>query len=504
MSGDNDIIAPSQAPLTHLKKSTRRSIRWDGRMVALGIAVTGAMLLALAWQPEDSSPGRPSIPTSNDYPLDEPVADRTATQAQDQTLPPFEASQRALARERAQAALAAFVEKQIVLESDMQVDSWGAESLAVALAAAKQGDADFVREDFSASLTAYDRAVELISDVIAQGERLRTEYLAETRASLDVLDAEGARAAIGAALLIKPGDPDSLRLNDRVNKLPEVQTLLRDAKNHELAGRFTEAIATYQAIKSLDPETQGLAGLIAAARQGQVGNDLQALLSEGFAALSAGRFDSARQAFNGALQVDPNNDMARGGLQQVAQQNDLAIIRTHQSKATAALTEELWQDAQRSFAAILNMDGNIQFAKDGLAAAREHQRIQTILTKIAEQPQRLSTQSLYTEAEAILAAADGLAYRGPILDELIANGQRLLSVYRDPIDVTFVSDNATDVIVSNVGRLGRFDTKVLNLRPGQYTIRGSQNGCKDVYLSIEVIPGIDPIDVSCAERLVSN
>lgn len=504
MSGDNDIIAPSQAPLTHLKKSTRRSIRWDGRIVAIGVAVTAAIFLALAWQPDETSMDGAAKDTANNSRLDTQEAAREATQGQDQTPPPFEASQRALARERAQVALAAFVEKQIVLETGMQVDNWGAESLAEALAAAKQGDADFVREDFLASLTAYDRAVELISEVIAQGERLHAEYLAETRRAVDALDATGARAAISSALIIKPGDPESLHLNDRVNKLPEVQTLLRDAKNHELAGRFSEAITTYQTIQNLDPETHGLAQLIAAARQGQVGSDLQALLSEGFAALSAGRFDNARQAFNSVLRVDPNNDMAQGGLQQVAQQNDLTVIRTHQAKASAALAEELWSDAQRAFAAILSMDSNIQFAKDGLSAAREHQRIQTILKKIAEEPQRLSTQSLYAQAETILAAADDLDYRGPKLNDLIANGHRLLALYRDPIDVTFLSDNATDVIISNVGRLGRFETKVLNLRPGQYTIRGSQNGCKDVYLSIEVIPGIDPIDVSCAERLVSN
>ena len=64
-----------------------------------------------------------------------------------------------------------------------------------------------------------------------------------------------------------------------------------------------------------------------------------------------------------------------------------------------------------------------------------------------------------------------------------------------------MSDNATDIIVSNIGRIGRFERRVLNLRPGQYTIRGSQSGCKDIYVSIEVLPGIEPIDLTCPERL---
>ncbi|MGK0223907.1 MAG: hypothetical protein ACI9ON_003154, partial [Limisphaerales bacterium] len=29
----------------------------------------------------------------------------------------------------------------------------------------------------------------------------------------------------------------------------------------------------------------------------------------------------------------------------------------------------------------------------------------------------------------------------------------------------------------------------------------SQDGCRDLYLSVLVIPGIEPIDLSCKERL---
>lgn len=79
----------------------------------------------------------------------------------------------------------------------------------------------------------------------------------------------------------------------------------------------------------------------------------------------------------------------------------------------------------------------------------------------------------------------------------------MLQQYSNPVDVTLRSDNATDIIVSNVGRLGFFEEKVLSLRPGTYTIRGSQNGCRDLYLSIEVLPGIEPLDLSCQERIAT-
>ena len=498
MTASNEIIAPKKAPLTHLQNDKPGPRRWHWRAITAGAAVLCVVIFVLSWRPGvDLNRAQAARPNTMTEVTTSPV------KAAPKALPPFEATQRALARERAQKALAAFVEKQIILEQGMQVDVWGTDLLAEALTAAKQGDADFVQERFPESLVAYDQAVALISDVLQEGERRHEQHLKNSQAAVEILDYAAASREVEAALLLKPTAPATQALKTRVEKLPTIQTLLRDAKNHELGGRFDAALARYEDVRQLDPFTTGLDALITSAQRGLASNQLQSLLSQAFAQLSAGRYEPARGAFNAALNLDPDNEMAIGGLQQVAEQNDLAIIRTRQDAGNLALAEERWQDAQDSFTAILKLDANIQFAKDGVAAAREHQRIETILSKIRQEPQRLSAQSLYLEAETIVSAANTLAYKGPTLNALIAHGSRLLDLYRNPVDVTLLSDNATEVIVSNIGRLGRFEQKVLNMRPGQYTIRGSQRGCKDIYMSIEVIPGISPVDVSCAERLVN-
>ena len=94
-----------------------------------------------------------------------------------------------------------------------------------------------------------------------------------------------------------------------------------------------------------------------------------------------------------------------------------------------------------------------------------------------------------------------LSPRGPQLSAHIEKVSALLAAYRDPVPVVFVSDNLTQVTLSTVGRLGSFERKQLNLRPGSYTVIGSRDGCRDFRADIVVKPDMQPVEIRCTERL---
>ncbi len=115
--------------------------------------------------------------------------------------------------------------------------------------------------------------------------------------------------------------------------MPEIISLLRTAKNHELSERFEQAQATYAAIGNLDPLTANLAALMNAARANQSMQDLNRLISDAFSQLNQGNFNKAKAFFNQALAIEPENPIAKGGLEQVAQQYELNLIAQHQTQA---------------------------------------------------------------------------------------------------------------------------------------------------------------------------
>lgn len=491
---DNNFIQPSAPPLSHLQQEKRATRGLDRRVIGAIAAVSAVALGILFFAPT------PQVNlTTPERITNAPGEAQTATAREGDT--PFAASQRALARERAQDALAAFVERQIELEDQLNVAQWGQNEFDQAMALARDADLDFASERFEQALSRYEQAAQKMGDLLSRSNEIVDSHLNKALEAINARNVETATEALQAAQQIKPDHPRVAQLSIRLGTLPEVISLLRSARNHELAGRWEDAMDTYQQVLAKDAQTVGVAELQQRARSQQRDQVVAQHISTGFDALNQQRFDAARRSFNAALALEPDNSIALGGLAQVARDNDLDVIAAHRRNAERALSAEQWAEAEAAYDAILAMDSNVQFAVDGKRISAAHGRSQALLSSITANPTRLSSQTLYLQAQEIVAQTNDLSQRGPRLDQLLADAERLLVQYRDPVALTLRSDNATQITLSNVGNLGAFVEKTLEVRPGEYTIRGTANGCRDLYMKIEVIPGIQPVDLTCKEPL---
>ena len=200
------------------------------------------------------------------------------------------------------------------------------------------------------------------------------------------------------------------------------------------------------------------------------------------------------------MTLDSSNQTALAGLEQIALYKDLFIINTKTTVGENALKEGQWEEAELAYDQVLAIDPNIQDAIRGKNQASNHERLERLLSKITSEPFKLSSEKLFLEAKVILADSQKLSFKTEKLSQLIRNASELIVLYAQPVNLTLLSDEATEVIISNVGRLGKFSKKVITVRPGRYTIRGSQTGCKDIYRTVDVLPDLEPIIVSCQER----
>jgi len=500
-------IRPKSVPLSHVDATSetvaaqapRKPVPW--LQIGVGLLVITLLALVFFVVPDFIEP--PVVTTHTATPATPgsagEVAEPGAGADQDETLPPFQAVLREQTREKAQEELARFVELQMQLEDTMQVGQWGQAELDNAKALATEGDEQFVAEAFEASLASYKAAADALATLISTGTDILSQALARGSEALDARDQPLALASFEQALTIDPENADATSGIARANLLPEVVDLMREAKNHELAGDFRAALATYERVQALDSQTHGLTAAMAVARSGVSDMRFREHLSDGFKAMDAERFEVARSAFDAALKINPGDPVALGGLEQVSERKDLATIRSLRASAEGFEAAEDWRRAVEDYDKVLALDSNIQFAKSGKARAIAQQRASITLGNIIASPDKLSSKSLYGQAGDILDEAKTLEPRGPKLTAQISRVEDLLATYGTPVPVTFRSDNLTEITLSTVGRLGTFSEKQLSLRPGAYTVQGSRDGCRDVRESILVRPNMQPVDIRCKE-----
>ena len=118
-------------------------------------------------------------------------------------------------------------------------------------------------------------------------------------------------------------------------------------------------------------------------------------------------------------------------------------------------------------------------------------------------PDSLSSPATMQRATNMVVDITRMPKVGPRLGDQRDELARLLKRAATPLTVTFVSDNATDVSIYKVGKLGSFATHELSLRPGTYVAVGSRPGYRDVRLEFQVGPELEarPIVVRCEEAI---
>ncbi len=228
-----------------------------------------------------------------------------------------------------------------------------------------------------------------------------------------------------------------------------------------------------------------------------------AAMSEGLAALERREHTAAREAFQRAQELRPGAREPADGLLRAEQGLRLAAIAARREMAVAAEAEENWGVAAEHYTAVLAIDPDVELAREGEARCQVRAELAARLDFHIANPQRLSSEPVLAEASRLLARAAAIEPAGPVLRRQVEQLERRLALASTPVRALLRSDNLTEVAVHQVGHLGRFDHRQLELRPGTYTVVGSRDGYRDVRHRLVIVPGEapEPLVVRCEEEI---
>ncbi len=371
--------------------------------------------------------------------------------------------------------------------------------------AASAGKQFLMEGSFNASKTKLTEATEKLQELtdsiagyVRENAALGHRYIAQ---------GQGAKAieAFTNLLSIDPQNEDAILQIERAKVADEVFTLIKEAETNERAEAFEVALTAYEEAFEKDSKSAKAQNGISRVRRKIENRDFSKYLAIARNAETEHRYDEAIEHFQLALTIFPDRKELSDSILKARQdkhQSDIARLIT---KAYALETNNRdWTGARAIYQTLIDMEPDLQEAKDGLL--RTGKVIRSILRyekylEIAEiEAQRLQYQLARQSFDlAMKSKPDYL----PLSDNTKRLQQHLITQSR-PVSVLFISDMSTWVSVQ--GPTAKKPTKLkettINLLPGDYRVIGRKKGYEDVTLRLQIRGGVaqSPLTVICDER----
>ncbi len=465
------------------------------RATAVAFAILFALLVGVIFflpQPSDTVDDAP-VAASED---EADAADAASEPA------PVARDPRVVNREATEKILGELLSKMETLQS-RAVQRWGGLRFRQAEAVYAEGDEAYLARDYATASEKYAAAIEIINPLLEEVDKVFAATLADARAALDNADAVEAVRLFELAVAISPNHAAARAGYVRAQNLDTVMSLTDQGFAFENELEFEAARESFARAVEIDPEWQpaqvGLERVLGTIRQMQ----FDQRMTEGLNALAEHDFEAARAAFRMAERIKPGSPEPADGLLQVDQGIRLDRIARLESKAEAEERNEEWGTAIETYKGILEIDDSLLFAQQGLERAQQMAALHAQLDTYISDPDSLSAAATMARATRLVVDITRMPEIGPRLADQRDELSRLLKRAATPLTVTLVSDNQTDVSIYKVGKLGSFETRQLDLRPGTYVAVGSRPGYRDVRLEFRVAPEIDlqPVVVRCEEAI---
>ncbi|MDH3274014.1 MAG: protein kinase [Gammaproteobacteria bacterium] len=409
---------------------------------------------------------------------------------------------RVQARAETEAVLGGLLSKMNTLEK-RAVQRWGGLRFRQAQAVYAEGDAAYLARDYDLATQKYQQATTIVEPLLEEVDKIFSKTLSDAQTALEDADTIEALRLFELAVAISPSNSVAQSGYTRAKNLGEVLSLTDRGLAYENELELDAARQSFERAIELDSEWQpaqvGLARVLETINQ----MEFDSRMTEGLIAVEEGDYPAARAAFRMAQTLMPDSPEPADGLMQVDQGLRLERIAMLERQAGSEEQNEQWELAVETYTRILEIDGNLEFAQQGLRRAEEMSALHARLEGYIEKPDSLSAPSTMRKATGLVVDITRMPRIGPRLAKQRDELSRLLKRAATPLAVELVSDNATDVSIYRIGKLGSFHSREIKLRPGTYVAVGSRAGYRDVRLEFRVSPELEsgPVVVRCEETI---
>ena len=275
---------------------------------------------------------------------------------------------------------------------------------------------------------------------------------------------------------------------DRALKLDRVLEMTQKGQIEFDIGNYELAIQSFEDALSIDSNWEPAKNGLNRSKKSFEEEIFQESISKGYQYLNEENFEEAEGLFNQSLLIRPNSQEAKQALDELNLKRIASLTKSLKYKGLIAEVNEEWKQAKGFYEDILVIDPNIEEVKESLSRVESRILLASEMKSIITRSDSYNDNKVLGQAQAILDTARSIERIGPKLQESIQKLDALIQVALIPIDVIFESDELTEVTIFKVDQMGTFLQRIVSLRPGIYTARGSRRGFKDETIRFRVSP----------------
>jgi len=380
---------------------------------------------------------------------------------------------------------------------------WGMEKWEDVLIVQQEGDSAFIEQQYDLSAGRYREALQMLSDLEISIPDVLTNALKMGQSSILSGNENDAIANFEIALAIDGNNIEAKLGLDRALKLDQVLERTQRGQTEFAMGNYEPAIQSFEDALLIDPDWEPAINGLAQSKQSYADNLFQESLSKGYRSLNDESFDEAESLFDQALSIRPNSEEALQALDELNLKRIASLTKSLKYKGLIAEVNEEWNQAKGFYQEILVIDANLEEVKESLSRVESRILLEAEMKSIIARSDAYNDNKVLGQAQALLETAKSIERIGPKMEESIQKLDSLIQIALIPIEVIFESDQFTEVTIFKVDQMGTFQQKIVSLRPGIYTARGSRKGFKDETIRFRVDPNKQNqrVKIICSKKI---
>ncbi|MFP4260090.1 MAG: hypothetical protein ACLFS1_03335 [Opitutales bacterium] len=358
--------------------------------------------------------------------------------------------------------------------------------------------------DFAKSIDGFELATAILADLEARVTGQVAGFLEAGDAAVERFQLEKARKAYEAVLEIEASNGAAKRGLEMVAALEGIAEEIQAVRALEADGELEAALADLEALAAEHPNNPFIADQRESLQQQMTERDFQQLVQRSEQAEAAGELAAAIAELEAALELKSDSDQAErlSKLEELYQAEQLEQLL---SEGFAALQAGRYEAARDRYKEAVDLDPQSGEAQTGLEKASS-----LYLAEVRYSQMLKGVEQQMGEGRFPLAAKlfnEAMSSRPPNITpaQKKKEGQirEQLQVQSEEVSVAVKSDGRTFVSIIGVLAPDRFRSRDLRLFPDVYKVRGTRKGYQSVEreLRVDATRENQSIRIVCSEKL---